>query len=448
MLAGALLYPAPPRSLKLDRAGREEIRSIQNAGLQRLVERTWCSIPFYRSLWESAGVEPRHIKSIDDIRLLPVVDKRDLEESLVASPPFGTHQGDFRALRIQSSSGSTGKPKPFFQTRRDWENIGNFWARRLYAQGVRRGDMVQVSLTYALFIPGFTSTEGAMKLGATVIPTGSGAATGSERQVEIAREWGSKFLVCTGTFALRLADVAQEMGFDTRRDFAFQRMVHTAEPLTEESRQRIQERWNVRAFDNYGSVETGAPAWECDEQEGMHINEDAYLVEVLDPATNEPVPEGEYGALVLTSLFKEATPVIRYRIGDIASIVPGTCRCGRTLNRLSKVKGRLDDMVKIKGVPVYPTAIDAALRSFPELGSDYFIIIDSKNGQDEVTVQAEKTDAAIESAQLQRRVVKELKAKVGVTFQVEVYLPGALQQGQASDHWIKGRRLIDRRPKG
>lgn len=448
MPAGALLYPAPPKSLRLDRASREEIRSIQNAGLQRLVERTWRSIPFYRSLWESAGIEPRHLKSVDDIRLLPIVGKRDLEESLAASPPFGAHQGDFRALRIQSSSGSTGKPKPFFQTRRDWENVSSFWARRLYAQGVRRGDMVQVSLTYALFIPGFTSTEGAMKLGATVIPAGSGAVTTSERQVEIAREWGSKFLVSTGTFALRLADVAQEMGYDTRRDFSFQCMVHTAEPLTEESRQRIQERWNVRAFNNYGSVETGAPAWECDEQDGMHINEDAYLVEILDPATDGPLPDGEYGALVLTSLFKEAAPVIRYRIGDIASIVPGTCRCGRTLRRLSKVKGRLDDMVKIKGVPVYPTAIDAVLRSFPELGSDYVITIDSVNQQDAVKVQAEKADAAIESRQLQERIVRELKARVGVTFQVEVCLPGALQQGQNSEQWIKARRLIDRRPKG
>ncbi|MBI4318582.1 MAG: phenylacetate--CoA ligase [Chloroflexi bacterium] len=441
------VYPAPPQSFKIERAERGEILAIQQAGLQRLVERSWQKIPFYRSKWEAARVEPRHVKSVDDVRLLPIVTKSELEDHLASNPPFGQHQGRFRALRIQASSGSTGKPKPFFQTRRDWQNITNFWARRLYAQGVRRGDMVQISFTYALFIPGFTASEGAMRLGATVIPVGSGAVTSSERQIEIARDWGSTVLGCTGTYALRLADVAESMGYDTRRDFYFRRMFHTAEPLTEESRQRIQERWNVKAFNNYGSVETGAPTWECEEQDGMHINEDGYIFEIVDPDTNEPLPDGEYGALVITSLFKEAGPVIRYKIGDIASIIPGKCRCGRTFRRLSPVKGRLDHMVKIKGIAVYPTAIEAVLRGFSDLGSNYLIVIESKDGQDEITVQAERVDTGSAPPDLAEKVVQELKAKVGVTCRVEMFPAGGLGQGQDVDRWIKSKRLIDKRQK-
>ena len=448
MLNSALICPAPPKSFNIERAERSAIRSLQDESLRRLIERTWRSVPFYRDLWRSAGVEPRHIKGIDDIKLLPIVTKRQLEESLVNKPPFGSHQGSFHPMRIQASSGSTGKPKPFFQTKRDWQNIANFWARRLYAQGVRRGDTVQISFTYALFIPGFTSSEGAMRLGATVIPTGSGAVTTSERQVEIAREWGSTILGCTGTYALRLADVAEAMGYDTRRDFHLRRTFHTAEPLTDATRQRIQERWNVKSFDNYGSVETGAPAWECEEQDGMHINEDAYYFEIVHPDTNEPLPDGDQGAVVVTSLFKEATPVIRYKIGDVASIIPGKCRCGRTFRRLSKIKGRLDDMLKIKGIAVYPTAIDAVLRGFSELGSDYCIIVDAPDGQDEITVRSELVAGVLAPSNLQSSITKQLKAKVGVNCVVELLPTGGLQQGQDVDRWIKSRRLIDKRPKG
>lgn len=442
MMYEALKYPAPPESLPLERAGREEIEALQNKAFSRLIQRVWQHNSFYRKKWEAAGIKPGILKDIKDIRCLPLVTKQELEQNLREFPPFGEFQGDLPSVRIQGSSGSFGKPKPFFHTARDWDNITSLWARRLAVQGVGQGDLVQVAFTYAMFIPGFTSTEGAMKLGATVIPAGSGAVTPSQRHIEIAREWGSTVLGATGTYALHLADVAEEMGFNPARDFKFRLMYHTGEPLTEATRQKIQERWNCRSYNNYGSVETGAPAWECQEQAGMHINEDAYLFEVVDPQTGEVLPDGEEGALVVTTLFKEAAPVIRYMIGDLTRIIPGTCRCGRTLKRLDAVKGRLDDMLKVKGAAVYPTAIETVLRSFPELGSEYRIIVECNEGRDNLRVEAESKSYP-PVPRLQEKVVQALKAQIGILCEV-VLVPAGSLQGEV-ENWIKSRRVIDKR---
>lgn len=439
---GAAKYPAPPESLPLERAGREEIEALQTEAFHRLVQRAWHHNSFYRKKWEAAGIKREMIRNIKDISLLPLVTKQELEQNLREFPPFGEFQGNLPSVRIQGSSGSSGKPKPFFHTARDWDNITSLWARRLAANGVGQGDLVQIAFTYALFIPGFTSTEGAMKLGAMVIPAGSGAVTSSQRQVEIAREWGSTVLGATGTYALHLADVAEEMGFDPARDFRFRLMYHTGEPLTEATRQKIQERWNCRSYNNYGSVETGAPTWECEEQAGMHINEDAYYFEVVDPRTGEALPDGEEGALVVTTLFKEAAPVIRYMIGDLAVIIPGTCKCGRTFRRLGTVKGRLDDMLKVKGAAVYPTAIETVLRRFPELGSEYRIIVECIEGLDNLRVEVEAVKYP-PAPQLQGQVVQALKAQVGILCEV-VLVPAGSLQGEV-DNWIKSRRVIDKR---
>lgn len=439
---GAAKYPAPPESLPLERAGREEIEALQNDAFRRLVQRVWQHNSFYRKKWEAAGINPEMLKDVRDIRHLPLVTKQELEKNLRAFPPFGEFQGDLPSVRIQGSSGSFGKPKPFFHTARDWDNITSLWARRLAAQGVRQGDLVQVAFTYALFIPGFSSTEGAMKLGAMVIPAGSGAVTSSWRQIEMARDWGSTVLGATGTYALHLADVAEEMGFDPAKDFRFRLMYHTGEPLTEATRQKIQERWNCRSYNNYGAVETGAPAWECEEQAGMHINEDAYFFEVVDPQTGVVLPDGEEGALVVTTLFKEAAPVIRYMIGDLAVLIPGTCKCGRTYKRLGTVKGRLDDMLKVKGAAIYPTAIETVLRSFAELGSEYRIIVECNDGRDNLRVEVEAVGHSSVS-QLQDQVVNALKAQVGILCEVALVPPGSLQ-GEV-DNWIKSKRVLDKR---
>ncbi len=435
-------YPAPPASFSLERAGRDEIYSLQNEAFRRLIRRTWQNNSFYRKKWQQVGIEPDAIAGIKDINRLPMVTKQELEQNLREFPPFGEFQGDLPVVRIQGSSGSTGKPKPILHTALDWDNITTFWARRLAAQSVGPGDLVQVAFTYALFIPGFTSTEGAMKLGATVIPAGSGAVTSSTRQIEIARDWGSTVLGATGTYALHLADVAERMGFNPAKDFKFRLMYHTGEPLTDATRQKIEERWKCRSYNNYGSVETGAPNWECAEQDGMHINEDAYYFEVVDPRTGEVLPDGEEGALVLTTLFKEAAPMIRYMIGDLGMIIPGVCRCGRTLKRLGPVKGRLDDMLKVKGAAIYPTAIETVLRRFAELGTEYRIIVDNVAGQDNLRVEAELAGDQTPEG-LTEQVVQALKSHTGIYCEV-VLVPAGSLQGEV-DNWIKSRRVIDKR---
>lgn len=425
---------------------RAAIEHIQNVALPRLVARAWLHIPFYRRLWTQAGVNPDCVTGLDDLRRLPIIRKQDLEADLIAYPPFGSFQGDFPAVRLQASSGSSGKPKPVLHTRTDWENITNLWARRLAAQGVTSADRVQIAFALALFIPGFTSMEGAMKLGALAIPAGSGAMTQSMRQLEIAREWGSTVLGATGGYALHLATEARERGFDLKRDFSFRVMYHTGEPLVEETRRQIENAWGVKSYNNYGSVETGAPAWECEHQHGMHFNEDAYLFEIVDPETLELLPDGEEGAVVVTSLFKEAAPVIRYMIGDIASIWPEPCACGHLFRRLSPIRGRIDDMLKIQGAAVYPTAIEATLRQFPELGPEFRIVVDRKNGRDRLEVQIEcAPDQNNVVNDLAVRVAQRIKERVGFSAAVTAVPFGGLATAEDVARRTKNRYVVDLR---
>jgi phenylacetate-CoA ligase len=358
-------YPGAPRSGAVETAARTQLRQWQEERLVCLYQRTWKHIPFYRRRWEEHGLRADDIRSLSDISKLPVISKSDFESDLAAHPPFGTYQGNFSAIRVQASSGSSGKPKPFFQTGNDWNTITNLWSRRFYAQGVRAGDIFQVVFTYSLFIAGFTATEGAMKLGAVVIPAGSGAVTPSERQVRLLSDWGATVIAGTPSYVLHLADVAERMGMDLKRDFKLRIGTHTAEPMTEAARRSIEARWGVKAYDNFGSVETGAPTFECPEQNGYHINEDAYIFEVLDRDTMEPVRPGDDGVVIVTTLFKEAAPVIRYNLEDISSIADDPCPCGRTFRRLMKIKGRTSEMLKVRGVPFYPTGWKACWKIFP-----------------------------------------------------------------------------------
>jgi len=441
-----------PRLLPIDPTNWLSLNQVcpyQDQVLPEVVARTWHRVPFYRRFWEDAGVAPESIRCVADLPRLPVVRKQDLEADLRAHPPFGSFQGDFPVVRLQGSSGSTGKPKPVLHTRTDWENITNLWARRLAAQGVVAGDRVQVAFNFALFIPGFTSLEGAMKLGALAIPTGSGAVTPSVRQLELARDWGTTVIGTTGGYALHLAAVAEENGFDLKRDFNIRVMYHTGEPLVEETRKRIEELWNCKSYNNYGSVETGAPAWECVHQTGMHFNEDAYVFEIVNPETLQPVPDGHEGAVVITSLFKEAAPIIRYMIGDIASIWSEPCACGCSFRRLSPIRGRIDDMLKIRGAAVYPTAIEAALRSFAVLGPEFRILVDCENGVDKVEVRVEcADDVAASPSDLQDQVGRAIKERAGCTTEVTVHPLGSLTLPEEIAKRTKNRYVVDLRKKG
>jgi phenylacetate-CoA ligase len=438
-------YLPPPESLKIEKAPQEVLEKIQSDQLKSLVRRTWAHIPFYRERWEKVGLRPQDVSGREDIRSLPVVYKRDLEESLRCYPPFGNYQGDFPSVRLQASSGSTGNPKPFLFTRSDWDVIAKFWARRLYAQGVREGDILQVAFAYALFIVGFTASEGAMLLGALVVPTGSGALTPSERQVKIAQEWGTTVLAGTPSYILHLADIAEKMGFDPRKDFSLRVTIHTAEPLTEPCRRAIEEKWAVQAYDNFGSVETGAPTFECEEKNGYHINEDGYIFEVLDPETHKPVVPGEDGVLVVTSLFKEAAPVIRYNLEDITCFIEKPCPCGRTFRRISKIKGRISEMLKIRGAPLYPSAVETALEKLPELTREYLLIVDRVGQQDKVTVQVERRPNGDDTSLLKEKLEHELKIATGLSIEASLVAPGELSRSLRVDQRIKAKRIWDRR---
>lgn len=442
-----LQYSAPPESQLIERANYEVIREIQSLGLRRLVKHCWEHVPFYRNRWEKIGLHPDDIRGIEDIGKLPVTNKSEIEKDLKDNPPFGTFQGDLPACRIQSSTGTTGMPKPFFQSKHDWDVIGNLWARRLNAQGVTAGDRVQVSLTYALFIPGFTSTEGIMKLGAMVVPVGSGAVTNTERQITLARDWGATCWVMTPSFALHLADVAEKMGYDLKKDFQVKRLIHTGEPLPPAMRERIEERWGLPAYDNWGSVETGAPTFECELKNGVHINEDAYYFEVIDPETGDRLPDGKEGLLTVTTLYKESAPLVRYNIGDFTTIIPEPCSCGRTFRRMASVRSRVDDMVKVRGSAIYPQSVEPVVRKYKELGSEYRLVVDYVNNRDIIKLQAEIVqDCSVD--ELQEKILNDVNKVLGVKCNGVELLPfGTLAQEASAAGRIKFRRLLDLRKK-
>jgi phenylacetate-CoA ligase len=441
-------YPGAPESGAVETAPRTRLREWQEQRVVSLYQRTWKHIPFYRRRWEKDGLGPDDIRSLDDLSKLPVISKGDFESDLAEHPPFGTYQGNFPAIRIQASSGSLGNPKPFFQTRSDWYVIANLWSRRFYAQGARAGDVFQVVFTYSLFIAGFTATEGAMKLGALVIPAGSGAVTPSERQVRLLSDWKVTVIVGTPSYVLHLADVAEGMGMDLKRDFKLRIGVHTAEPMTEAARRSIEARWGIKAYDNFGSVETGAPTFECPEQNGYHINEDAYIFEVLDRDSLAPVKPGQEGVVVVISLFKEAAPVIRYNLEDISSISDDPCPCGRTFRRLMKIKGRVSEMLKVRGVPLYPTAVEGVLESFPQLTREYRLVVDRIGQQDRVTVQVEWRSEAGDMNSLRERLERALKVATGLAVNAELLGPGKLSQSLKVEQRIKAKRVWDRRGEG
>ncbi|MDZ4245920.1 MAG: AMP-binding protein, partial [Dehalococcoidia bacterium] len=329
----------------------------------------------------------------------------------------------------------------------DWDNIALLWKRRFRTQGIKEGDIAQVAFAYTLFIVGFSATEGLMRAGALVIPAGSGAVTSSERQLEIARNWGTTVFCCTGSYMLHLANVAEQAGMDPGKDFKIRISIHAAEPLTESMRREIQSRWHCKTYDTYGSVETSAPMYECQFQNGHHINEDAYIYEILNPETGEEAMPGEDGEVVATTLFKEAAPLVRYKIGDIAGFLPGNCQCGSNFVRMSKVKGRIDEMMKVKGVGLYPTDFEAALKKFQVFGSEYLIVINRENSPDTVKLRVEHTGDNEATDFYKQDLIRELRSKLGLGCEVELLPKGALDKELNVEERIKYKRVLDLRKK-
>ncbi|MGH9784441.1 MAG: phenylacetate--CoA ligase family protein [Terriglobia bacterium] len=430
----------------IERASRAEIVALQGRLLRAQVENAWKNVPFYRQRWEAAGVRPEEIQTPADIVKLPLVTKEDFDQDLLENPPFGSYQGNANPVRIHASSGTTGAPKPFFHTQADLDRIAELSARRLRAQGVTPSDLVQVTLPFSLYIGGPIAIEGAMKLGAGVLATGTGAMTPSRRQIEIARLWRTTVLVSTPSYALRLAEVARDMGLDPARDFHLKMMYVTAEFCSPETRQELERSWNTCVYDNYGSVEAPASTYECHLRNGWHISEDAYIFEIVDPETTKPVPPGEEGMLLITSLFREASPFFRYRVGDIVSLRDKPCACGRTFQRMSEVKGRADEMVKLRGVSVYPKSIESVLRTIPELGVEWRLVEEQRGSVQEVSVEVEAVQplSSEEQAKLANSISEQLKHHLGIRPEVRIFDPGTLISEEAVDGRVKARRLVKR----
>jgi len=424
----------------LETLGREELEALQLERLKETLGRCAGS-PFYQAWFRDAGFEPGGIESLKDIRGLPCMDK----DTLRGGDPtrFLTVPLD-DVVRIHSSSGTTGQATVIFHTARDIEAWAELVARCMYMAGVRRSDVFQNMMGYGLFTGGLGFHYAAEKIGALVIPAGSG---NSRRQIQLMRDFHTTVVHIIPSYALYLLEVFGELGVDPRDGTDLRIVFIGAEPHTEGLRRRIEEAYGVSAYNSYGLSEMCGPgvAFECPEQEGMHVWEDSFLMEVVDPQTLEPVEEGEEGELVFTSLNREGMPLLRYRTRDLASVYRDDCPCGRVHRRISRIKGRSDDMFIVKGVNVFPMQVEKVLLGVLGVGSNYQIVLDTVGAMDEMRVLVEVAGElwhgeVRELNRLRRRIMEELRQEVLVTPLVELVEPGSLPAGEG-----KAVRVLDKR---
>jgi len=419
----------------LDRAS---LRQLQLKRLQATVRRVARKVSFYREQFSQARLRPSHIGALADVRRLPFTTSADLR----ANYPSGLLAvGLDDTLRLHTSSGTTGKPKALFFSRQDVANAAELCARCLVMTGVTRGDVFQNMMTYGLFTGALVMHYGAEKVGCLVIPAGPG---NSEKQLLLMLDFRSTAVHVTPSYALYFAGFLESKGIDPRRDLALRRAFVGAEPYTEDTRRKIEQALGVDVFNSYGLSEMNGPgvAFECEHKHGMHLWEDHYLLEIVDPQTGEPLPEGEYGELVLTTLCREAMPLLRYRTRDITAVVPEPCPCGRTHRRLQRIRGRSDDMLIVRGVNIYPQQIEQVLMSLPQVGRNYLIVLD---GLDEMTVKVELAQTSFDGqvehlVHLENEIVSRLRAEILTRPKVELVPPGSLPVSEG-----KARRVIDNR---
>jgi len=419
---------------------REQLRELQTTRLRRTIAQAKKS-PFYSQAL--AGVDAREIDSPEGVRHLPFTVKQDLRDSF----PWGMLAVPrSQVVRLHASSGTTGTPTAILHTKTDLRTWANVMARSLYMAGVRQGDVFQNITGYGLFSGGLGIHQGAERLGAMVIPVGTG---NSRRQIALMRQFGTTAMHLIPSYALRLAGVFAEQGLDPRRDTKLKLAVIGAEPHSEQTRKRLEELFGVKAYNSYGLSEINGPgvAMECPEQNGLHLWEDAFLLEVLHPMTMEPVEPGQIGELVITTLERRAMPLIRYRTRDLAAVLPGECACGRTHRRLSRIVGRSDDMFIIKGVNVYPMQVESVLMDFKAIGGQYLIVLEHKGEADAMTIRAELSPEAAGLSQeerdgLARALSKALRDELLVTPAVEILSPGGLPMSQGKAERVQDRRNL------
>jgi phenylacetate-CoA ligase len=430
---------------------QKEIEVLDKVSLEKLqVKRLKATIahamraPYYAKLFREKNVNPDSIKDISQIQELPFTTKQDLRENF----PYGfLTLPQKEIIRLHSSSGTTGNPTVIFHNSHDIGSWANLMARSLFCAGIRDTDVFQNICGYGLFTGGLGFQYGIEKLGALSIPAGAG---NSLRQIKLMQDFGTTAIHAIPSYLGRLYEMFLSLGLDPKKDTRLHTFVIGAEPHTDEQRKRIEEMFGVRAFNSFGLSEMNGPgvAFECTHQSGLHVWEDAYVVEIVDPDTLEPVPDGEFGELVMTTLDREAMPLIRYRTRDITRIIPGMCECGRSHRRLDRITGRTDDMFIIKGCNVFPMQVEGVLMKIPEVGSDYLITLDSINGVDEMIVEVEvkkewfngdirKLDS------LTKQITAKIRDEVLTKPIVKLVEPGSVPKSEG-----KAVRVFDKRRNG
>lgn len=389
----------------------DERKKLQGERLRATVELEYNNVPAYRKRMDEAGVKPEDINGIEDIVKLPFTQKTDLRDNF----PYGLFAADLKDIvRIQGSSGTTGKPIVSGYTENDIKVWTEMVARALTAAGGTKDDIIQIAYGYGLFTGGLGAHQGATEIGATVIPMSSG---NTQRQIIMMKELGATMLCCTPSYATYLAETIHEMGIKPE-ELKLKSGCFGAEPWTEEMRQHLEDLLDFDALDIYGLTEIGGPgvAFECMEKHGMHINEDHVLAEIIDPVTEEPLPDDTPGELVFTTLTKTGAPMIRYRTHDICTLHHGTCACGRTTVKMSRITGRTDDMLVVRGVNVFPSQIEAVLMGVKEASAHYMLVVDRVNSQDKLTVQVElKDDVDINDADKLEKLAAYIKTQIKQT---------------------------------
>lgn len=428
---------------QIERLDPEALGKLKLERLRKTIRRA-ASSAFYSKRFKALDVNPEDIQSISDLEGIPFTTKEDLREDAY---PYGflTVPKD-RLVRLHASSGTTGRPTVIFHTKKDLRSWAHLVARCLYMAGVRKDDVFQNMVGYGLFTGGLGLHYGAESLGTLIIPSGPG---NTKRQIRLMQEFETTVIHIIPSYALYLLQVIGELGVDPAEDLSLRIALLGAEPHTEETRRRIEDAYGVDAFNSYGLSEMNGPgvAFECPFKTGLHIWEDSYLAEVVDPQTLRPVPYGNQGELVLTTLDREGMPLIRYRTKDITRFMPGECPCGRTHRRIDRVSGRTDDMIILKGVNIFPLQVERVLMSIPDAGSNYQIVLETQHEMDVMRVKVEVdpdhfTEDISYLKRLQKKIASELRGEILITPQVDLVEPDSLPRSQG-----KAMRVVDNRAK-
>ena len=419
----------------------EQLRQLQLERMQWSVQHAYDNVEFYRSSFKEAGVEPGDLKSLDDLASFPFVVKQDMRDAY----PFGLFAVPQKDVaRIHASSGTTGQATVVGHTASDLKNWGDCFARGIYMVGGSAESTIQVSYGYGLFTGGLGAHAGGEAVGCSVIPTSSG---NTKRQIQMMKDLGTDILACTPSYALLIADTAIEMGFDPAKDFKVSGVILGAEPASESMRQDIREKLGVQYCDVYGLSEVMGPgvAMECAASNGLHVAEDQFYAEIVDPDTLKPLPDGKWGELVFTTLIRECCPLVRYRTRDVTRIIAEECSCGRTHRKIDRIVGRTDDMLIIRGVNVFPSQIEQVIVGFPEIAAQYQIILTNKGPLDRVELQVETVpdfpfDEIRKLEELKARLAGELKSNLQIAVDIKIVEPKTIERSEG-----KAKRIVDLR---